>query len=408
MPKASRNKPEAHRSGVALYRPTTSFPRWRVVWTDPITGKRPNRSAWTEAEAKRIFDDAVAYVETSPKRPTVAKLTGEPTMRDLFAEQDRRWVLTNRSQQYRDNRRSIFEVWIDPVCGSMPVREWLLDDEPCLTVMAAARKLDKRPATMQNIGSLMRSLVTTAHRLRWGPSTANPMAEVPYTASALVGAGVRWVPPSERPTTTMVDELAVCMAIAAKDARRAVEGMDEMASVAGYAGLRSGEQTALGPAEVDHARRGIHVVRAWRQPKGVPPQLHPPKGGKTRFVLLPGSLFDVVAERAAKAVPGPNGVTLLWPGPNGPGMPWTEVQLRRLFYRAAAMCDWPLEDDSTPAIPYRNLRHHAATWMHDIAGFDWADVSVALGHHSVSFTHARYVRPGAGAEARNRARMEDL
>lgn len=61
-----------------------------------------------------------------------------------------------------------------------------------------------------------------------------------------------------------------------------------------------------------------------------------------------------------------------------------------------------------PLIPYRNLRHHAAWWMREIAGFDWADVSRYLGHHSVAFTLARYIRPGADTDARNLRRLDQL
>lgn len=46
--------------------------------------------------------------------------------------------------------------------------------------------------------------------------------------------------------------------------------------------------------------------------------------------------------------------------------------------------------------------------MHDVAEFEWPDVSMALGHHSVAFTYAVYVRSGADADERNRARLRNM
>jgi integrase len=113
---------------------------------------------------------------------------------------------------------------------------------------------------------------------------------------------------------------------------------------------------------------------------------------------------------------GPN--ALLFPGPKGPTQPWTESEFRNVFLKAATHAGWEMvgpfvrsDRRACPgkaAIPYRNLRHHAAVWMREVARFDWADVSRALGHASVAFTHARYVRPGADADERNRRSLDSL
>jgi integrase len=61
-----------------------------------------------------------------------------------------------------------------------------------------------------------------------------------------------------------------------------------------------------------------------------------------------------------------------------------------------------------PALPWRNLRHHAATWLHNTAGLPWEEVSNILGHHSVAFTLETYVRRGSDSDAETRRRLDQF
>jgi integrase len=82
---------------------------------------------------------------------------------------------------------------------------------------------------------------------------------------------------------------------------------------------------------------------------------------------------------------------------------WETVEVRH-----ATQSQSGLVPERRPRHTNYSLRHHAAVWMHEVAGFDWTDVSRALGHHSVAFTYAVYVRSGADADERNRGRLGSL
>ncbi|MFP5321564.1 MAG: hypothetical protein ACLGIC_06915 [Acidimicrobiia bacterium] len=410
-----KNRPIATRSGVKLFKPTASYRRYRLVFV--ADGRRQERGFHDHDLALLAFDETVTYVEatTTTEPGPNRRPRGPRIVDDLMAELEKRWRTDGVDERYRQGRRGLYDNWVRPVCGGQAVREWGMHRGSCATVVGRARDAGLAPATVQNIGALLAGLVNTAHELRWLPASANPMHKVRWTATALIRGGAVWVPDTARPTTAMVDDLVV--ELAAEGKRRDLPWAGLMAEVGGYGGLRFGEQSALGPEHHDRDLNRVFVARAFSQPSGSPPQLGPTKNRHARFVLLPGSLRDRLAARAAEAAEhGP--AALLFPGPKGPTEPFTEAEWRRLFIAAARNAGWEMVGDQPtktgllrgghPAIPYRNLRHHAAIWMREVAGFDWADVSAALGHHSVAFTHARYERPGADAEARNRARLDDL
>jgi integrase len=150
-----------------------------------------------------------------------------------------------------------------------------------------------------------------------------------------------------------------------------------------------------------------------------PPFLKDTKNHKRRRVYLPMSLAPAmqrrVAEVEALGVPG----ALLFPGPAGPTRPFLESNFRStIFIPAARAAGWEMIGDEQtarglmrggrPAIPYANLRHHAAMWMRKRAGYDWEDISHYLGHHSVTFTRSVYLRRRSDADKRNRKAMMRL
>lgn len=409
-PKA-KNPPIKHDSdGVWLYRPTGSYPQYRLVWLDPATAKRSNRRYRDHDAAVAAFDETVTWLRDALRHQpaTVDPKTrpNGPIVDDLFALADRNWELNGATLRYRQRCAGLYRKWIGPVCGQVPVRRWMTDRTWCLQVMHNGRSAGLAPASLQNIGALLRHLVTTAHDQRWALQADNPMRKVSYVARNARRDGPVYVEPALRPTTTMVEEL-----IAALDDIGAELGLPELGLLAvtgGFGGLRFGEQTALRPVHWFRCDATLRVQDAWCTPSGVAPFVKTPKNGRPREVLMPASAARRVSARAdtvtALEIPG----GLLVPGRGGPDRPWTESAFRKVFIAAARSAGWPMAHENRPAIPYKNLRHHAATWMHDVAGMDWADVSAALGHHSVAFTHARYVLPAAGARARNRRRLDQL
>jgi len=417
---ATRSRPLArHDCGVALYAPTPKVASYRVVWTDPFSGKRPNRRYPTREMADEAFESTVAYVKAARAKVGPAPVTrgGPPTIDDLFAAVERRWAQKGVTTRYIEKRQGIYRTWVKPTLGTMAVHEWGSTDEHCIAVLASAKAAGRAPATIQNIGALLRLMVTVAHKAGLLPRTMQPMDDVDYVAArAADDEAAVYVPPSERPSTEMVDALSDAF-----DARGQKDGrkwLGQMPRVAGYTGPRLGELTSLRPVDVDEERQGVMVATAWTFSVADGAEQKAPKNGRRRFVLLPRSLFVEVLARAKEIETDHGPYALLYPGPKGPFEPFTEAELRRVFEPAARAAGWECHPDTVspkgkrqkgrPVIPWRNLRQHAATWLHEVAGFEWVDVSRTLGHASVAFTQARYVRPASDAEARNREALAAL
>lgn len=411
-----------HDAGISLYAPTPTYGRFRLVWSDPLTGTRPNRSYHDRVSAEAAFEQTVEYVKgaltVAPSGSATTKRAAA-TVDVLFAEVEKRWQQKDRNARYMEKRAGLYRTWVKPTCGHLSVLDWGSSDERCLAVLAAARAAGRSPATIQSIGALLRLMVTTAHARKLLPKTLDPMDGVEYVAGRVADdEAANYVPPSDRPTTEMVGALtAEFVRRGDKDGRW---WLGLMVQVAAFGGLRLGELTALRASDIetDGEYVAATVKWAWSYSKAGGFERKPPKNGRRRRVLLPSSLRASLLARAAEVVKttGPNG--LMFPGPKGPKDVFTEGKLRRVFERCARDAGWECAPDGRtpkgqvtrgrPLIPWMNLRHHAATWLHDVAEFDWADVSRTLGHASVSFTQARYVRPGADAERRNVARLASL
>jgi integrase len=407
-----------HDGGVSLYAPTPTFASYRLVWRDPFTGGRPNRRFGDRASAEAAFEQAVAYVRGAASvTQKKGRRSGPPTVDELFTAVEERWRLKGRKARYIEKRQGVYRTWIRPTCGSLTVLDWGSTDEHCLRVIAAARNAGRADATIQNIGALLRLLVSTAWARKMLPGTTDPMRGVEYVAgrSADDEAAV-YVPPTARPTTTMVQSLTTAF-----DERGAADGrawLGLMVPVAAFGGLRLGELTALRVSSYDAEKNALVVSEAWGYSVASGAKRQTPKNGRRRTVHLPWSISEAMRKRVAEVEADQGDDGLLFPGPKGATHPFTEGELRRVFERCARSAGWACEADGRtpkgqvrkgrPVIPWRNLRHHAAVWLHETAGYDWADVSRTLGHHSVAFTQARYVRPSVEAEQRNLTAMRSL
>ena len=103
----ARPRPLAsHDCGVALYAPTAKVASFRVVWTDPFSGSRPNRRYPTRELADEAFESTVAYVKAARAKVGAAAVTrgGPPTVDDLFAAVERRWVQKGVTTRYIEKR----------------------------------------------------------------------------------------------------------------------------------------------------------------------------------------------------------------------------------------------------------------------------------------------------------------
>lgn len=398
--------------GARLRGPTDSFDRYRVTWPDPVTGKISTVTHHDLESADAAYEQAVAYV-TAAGSPAGAKRDGrrrtEVTVDDLFEMVLERWKLKGRAYSYTNSRKGVYTTWVQPVCGHLTVREWGSTDEYCLRVMASARKAGRAPATLQNIGALMRFIVSVAHKRKVLDTSWDPMDDVVYVSRSLSDKeSTTYVPPTARPETVMVRNLADEFGNqGATDGRG---WLDLMPKIGGFGGLRTGELLALWPEDVFYDGRvlTVGVNRAWTDAEDGGYELGPPKGKRRRTVRLPRSLAEDLTRRAAEVAKAHGPQALLFPGPKGPTEPFTQDELRRLFEKCARRAGWECTPDRRdkngklvkghPVIPWRNLRHHAATWMNEELGLPWILVSRTLGHATLSFTLDRYVRPGADSD----------
>jgi integrase len=370
----TRRKPLRADRGVKLYGPTEPKPFFRVVAAgqvertsvsvpvdaiaqaakldfDPVRTDRAVARA--RAEADELFDQMVAWAKTqvlAPKR-------GERTINALC---DRRLLELRSKGRARGTiakAEDLMKLYVRPQIGHVEVFEW--STEHSRTVLNAAKETCGAER-IRDLGALLRSLVTLAHtKPVWLPKGDDPMEGVDYQVKATTqGEGVRYVPPSQRPSTEQVDSLAEQMAargdaVAAYFAGRPAKPVEIDRSwgwlfpqVMGKCGPRAGEAYALTVTScaqpraeveaaivddltldaiertkrlgriidlphgfaIDPGRRVITITEAveWEkgQPRIVPPEQgasgKDPKSKKERWTIYPTSMLGAIVERCAE------------------------------------------------------------------------------------------------------------
>lgn len=412
--------------GLSLYRPTSANNKYRLDYIDPLTGARHQPRRCDELEAFALWDDTLTYLQAArfaePASTPAGGPASAPTVRDLFDRLAERWRDDDRTDHYINTRYGRFDYRLAPVFGDQPVRDWAASNDGCREVLRVARVHGLRPSTIQDLGALMRRLVTHGHELRWIPAGRDPMRGIRYTAgSREQGQSPEFVTEADRPEFAAVEKLVGVYEELAVET--GISWLPVRALIASQGGLRPGEQDALRVCDIDADKLVVNVASAFTWPRGSDgPTRKLPKNNKRRRVLLPGSTIERLAALVERRLSdGAAHNDLLFEDPRRVGLPLSESATRKLHTAAALRAGWEtvavrrqetsrrhLGPDLRPRHPNYSLRHHAAVWMHEVAGFDWTDVSQALGHHSVAFTHAVYVRSGSEAESRNRDRLRRM
>lgn len=323
---------------------------------------------------------------------------------------------------YINTRIGRYDYRLRPVFGATDVRTWAASSDGCREVLRSARVQGLAPSSVQDLGALMRNLVTLGWEKRWIPPGHNPMQGVKYTkGSTEQGQAAEFVREEDRPEFAAVERLYDAYEEVAT--KSGVLWLPTRARVAAEGGLRPGEQDALRLCDLRPDDLEVLVDGAFSWPRGADgPLRKPPKNGKRRRVLLqPSTMERLVALADLRRADGAADDALVFEDPMRPGLPISEAATRRFHITAATRAGWEtvevrrrkesrrhLGADLRPRHSNYTLRHHAAVWMHDVAGFDWTDVSEALGHHSVAFTYAVYVRSGSEARERNRERLRRM
>lgn len=399
---ASRRPASAHRVGkarpggqrpwrVTAYAPTDAHPYGRVRYKDPDSGvwafRHPERDQTLDAlfeKIERAFDAQVAVGRG-----------GGRTMQAL-ASRYFGWLQSEgRADSYLQKVENILRRWVlahelpdGSVFAALPVSDW--SPEHTSAIIARAREAQLSDQRVEDIGVALSGLRRTAHRKykgqRWLALDDNPMEGVRYgRAGKVAGQHRNFVPPSARPSEAQV-------AAAIDAARQRGEAIDcswlpLMVQIASRCGLRLGELLALRRRDVDLKAHQISVNGAWCQPRASrPPYRKTTKTGESRLVPYPGSLAQALADRVAE-LDDPDDWLLPRPGT---GQPWTREAWNDEWHRIRRLSrTWP------KSIPFRNARHHTATWWHGL-GFPWVDVASWLGH-DVQTCLDHYVRPADDA-----------
>lgn len=209
-------------------------------------------------------------------------------------------------------------------------------------VLTAARQY-LAPATVQSLGSCLRSLVTFAHKSRWLPRDVDPMWQVGYSARAehqgqAPGFVRRTDLPNDAQCAALFDALVEMgeptWALAMRLAHRS--------------GARWGELIALTPADVGfEPHRVVHIHRAVEQ-SGHARVIKTTKNTQKRTSIFPASVAADLSGHVERVRKEAGDGALIFPGAGG-GLA-ERRQFLRLWHRAAARAAPPHADTDSCAV----------------------------------------------------------
>jgi hypothetical protein len=431
---------------VRLYAPPPGGSGYQVKFKVPAGEGEPwkpvLRRAATEVEARKIFAQAEAALDTEQAAPASASVRATRTVealgREYVADSRRR----GKAPRTIEGRVSRLQAHIVPAIGTVPVAKWRIEhsqkvmDRAAATLHSARGKEDLRGAM-----AAMRKL---AWRLGWLDRSIDPLDGLEIgRAPVLQGATAHYVDPRLRPETRQVRAMAD-----AADKLCGSEGTDPLLTrlplfgtkirVAGFGGLRLGEQNGLRAIDVFFERGYVQVNGTWVTPRHADGFRGPVKNHVIHEVPLPHSLMreellprvqellglpakatlqqvtnaqEEERQRRAKLAARSRDTTVTWwnyPMPPEEeqwlfvdavtGLPVKPEMHNERWHRIRRWVDENDPDNAWPkTIVYRNLRHHAATkWFHDELGEPWEVVAQYLGDKLTTVLN-HYVRAGEDA-----------
>jgi integrase len=380
-----RKKPLAvFEAGTRIYAPSRGEPRYRVVATD-AEGNRVFHKAASESDARARAREIEAHLASAvPLGPTPSGPRTVGALAEAYLSS-----LAGRSRRYRERQDSILRIWVLPHLGDVAVTAWTPADSEALLNAARSRLA---PATVQNLGSCLRSLVTVADKSRWLGREVDPMWRVSYSSKAEHQGQVNGLIPRDAlPNDKQCEALFEAFTQLGEPAW--AMGM----RLASRSGLRWGELIALRPCDIDFApHRVVRVHRAVEQSRqGL--AFKAPKNAQKRTTIFPASMAGGLAAHVAVVRATGGDEALLFDGRNGE--PPERRQFSRLWHRAARAAVWPMRSATASLWHPHDLRHVAACWMLFDVGLDPALVAQMLGHANAAFTLSRYVGVRTGAHA---------
>ncbi|HWJ65257.1 MAG TPA: hypothetical protein VNT31_01140 [Nocardioides sp.] len=428
---------------VRLYAPADGSNKYQVFFKAPAGDgepwKRVLRRAASEEEARRIFAQAEAALDTESETPVGADIRASRTIRMLGEEYLRDSIERGKQPRTMEQRESRLNAHINPTIGDVPVTKWRI--EHSRLVMEKGSKTLFSQRGREDLRGQLAAMRKLAWRLGWLDRTVDPLDGLDIGRATLQqGATAQFVDPRLRPETRQVRAMA-----AGADQLCGPDGTDPLMTrlpllgtkirVAGFGGLRLGEQNALRAIDVFFEHGYVHVNGSWVTPRKEPGFRGPVKNRVLHEVPLPRSLmrdellprirklFDLPEtaslqqvinaqeaerqRRAALAQRQKDKSTAWWNYPVPPedelwlfvdtvtGLPVKPEMHNDRWHRVRVWVDEHDPDNAWPkSIVYRNLRHHAATrWFHDELGEPWEVVAQYLGDKLTTVLN-HYVRAG--------------
>jgi hypothetical protein len=431
---------------VRLYAPENGGTKYQVMFRAPADGgepwKRVLRRANSEAEARKIFDQAEAALDTEKETPVGADVRAARTIQMLGEEYLKDSIKRGKQPRTMEQRESRLNAHILPTIGDVPVTKWRV--EHSRRVMEKGSKTLFSQRGREDLRGQLAAMRKLAWRLGWLDRSIDPLDGIEIgRANVLHGATAQYVDPRLRPETRQVKAMA-----AAADKLCGPDGTDPLMTrlpllgtkirVAGFGGLRLGEQNALRAIDVFFDRGYVHVNGSWITPRGAAGFRGPVKNHTLHEVPLPKSLMhDELLPRVKEllGLPGKASVqqvinaqeferqrrtvlaarekdrNLAWWNYAVPaedelwlfvdtvtGLPVKPEMHNERWHRVRKWVDENDPDNAWPrTIVYRNLRHHAATrWFHEELGESWEVVAQDLGDKLTTVLN-HYVRAGEDA-----------
>lgn len=428
---------------VRLYAPASGGTKFQVMFRAPDeesgTWKRVLRRANSEEEARKIFTQAEAALDTERAAPAGADVRAARTIRMLGEEYIKESQQRGKAVRTIQGRESRLNAHVAPTIGDIPVAKWRIEHSRQVITHASATIFSARGR--EDMRGCLAALRNLAWRLGWLDRSVDPLDGLEIGRAAIVhGTTSHYVDPRLRPETRQVRAMAV-----AADRLCGKTGSDPQLTrlpmfgtkirVAGFGGLRLGEQNGLRAIDVFFERGYVQVNGSWTTPRHSPGFRGPVKNHVIHEVPLPRSLLDGellprVREllelpahaslqrvmnaqeeerqrRANLASRDPDRSFAWWNYPVPPeeeqwifidtvtGLPAKPELHNERWHRVRT---WVDENDSENAWPrtivYRNLRHHAATkWFHEELGEPWEVVAQYLGDKLTTVLN-HYVRAG--------------
>ncbi len=431
---------------VRLYAPSPGTNKYQVYFRAPAgegePWRRVLRRAASEDEARKIFAQAEAALDTERETPVGADVRAARTIRMLGEEYLKDSIERGKQPRTMEGRESRLNAHILPTIGDVPVTKWRVNHSRLVMEKGSRTLFSQRGR--EDLRGQLASMRKLAWRLGWLDRSIDPLDGLEIgKATVLHGATAQYVDSRLRPETRQVKAMA-----AAADLLCGPEGTDPLMTrlplfgakirVAGFGGLRLGEQNALRAIDVFFDRGYVHVNGSWITPRRQAGFRGPVKNHTLHEVPLPRSLMndellprvkelldlpanaslqqvinaqEAESQRRASLAAREKDKSLTWwnyPVPSedelwlfidtATGLPVKPEMHNERWHRVRKWVDENDPDNAWPrTIVYRNLRHHAATrWFHEELGEPWEVVAQYLGDKLTTVLN-HYVRAGEDA-----------